>query len=83
MRPLRILSSMFTLFRMKVTAKDVAAIRTKNVAARITPAEERAWDAFRKKLGGGVRPLSDADALRYAMALACKDERLPWPEGAS
>lgn len=73
---------MSTLFDM-AEPKELEDIRNRGVAARLTRKEEKAWDALRKKLGGGVRPLSDADALRWAMAKACKDEGIAWPGGAS
>ena len=50
---------------------------------KFTLEEHAAFQEFKKTIGGKAGALRDADAIRYAMASACKTEGVAWPIGAS
>jgi hypothetical protein len=59
--------------------KDEPELKTSGVAARVTPSERRAFEGLRRKLGSAKFPLSEADTLRHAIALACQQNGVTWP----
>jgi hypothetical protein len=59
--------------------KDEPELKTSGVAARVTPSERRAFEQLRRKIGSLRYPLSEADTLRHAIAVACKAEGIAWP----
>ena len=62
-------------------AKEVR--RTSVVTARLTAEEREVWDATRRALGGPVAVLTDAQAVRHAMAKLVRATGLKWPGGES
>ena len=50
------------------------------LTAKLTPAQEEAWDKLRSAVGGGGLILPrDSDVLRFAISETCKRFGVTWP----